>query len=255
MTIADVLHVIDNFAPFEAQAEFDHSGLQVGDPSSACTGVLVAVDLTDGVIEEALRTGCNLIVTHHPAIWSPLAEVRRDSVTGALVYALIEHDLHYAAAHTNVDNCVDGNSERLIRLLGGEPTGHLEEDAYAVTFSLPPIRLSALAAEVRDALQDPTVCYVGEDDVLTAGALCTGAGADDATIAACMRRGLVYLTAEVKHHQFRYVEAAHGHLIVFGHFTSEKIFVTIIREVLEAASVRVVASEQTSPCVCVGEGV
>jgi len=146
-----------------------------------------------------------------------------------------------------VDNCAGGNSERLVALLGGEVTGRLEEDTYAVTFRLSPTRLSDLLKRVQTTLDDPVAYMVGEDDMLTSGALCTGAGADDRTVAATVEKGLVYLSGEFKHHQLRYAEQNKGHLICFGHFTSEKIFVTIIKELLQDA-VKTVDSCQDNPC-------
>ena len=247
MNVKDIYNAIDAFAPFATQADFDCSGLQVGDPAAQVTGVLVAVDLTPAVIDEAKANGCNLIVTHHPAIWGGLTRVREDAYTGRLVADLIRNGLHYIAAHTNVDKAAGGNSERLVRLLGGEITGRLDADDYVVTFRMPETRLSDLLAKVRRELDDPTAYMVGADDVLTQGALSTGAGASDETVAATAQAGSVYLTGEFKHHQLRYAEQNKGHLICFGHFTSEKIFVTIIKELLQDA-VKTVASCQDNPC-------
>ena len=248
LTVRDVYDVIDAFAPFATQAEYDHSGLQVGDMDAPCTGVLTAVDLDEGVIEEALRLGCNVIVTHHPFIWSPLGGLTEQVYAQRLVRKLVRADLHYIAAHTNVDKCPGGNSESMIRLLGGVPTGCMEEDEFALTFEIPAVRLSELVKRARNVLDDPFVYGVGADDLLTHGALCTGAGAMDRVIEACVRKGWVYVSGEFKEHQLRLVAATNGHLVSFGHFTSEKIFVTIIKECLEKAGVPCYASQQEDPC-------
>lgn len=248
MKVIDVYNLIDAFAPFAAQADFDHSGLQVGDFDATVTGVLVAVDLTGAVIDEAAACGCNLIVTHHPAIWQPLAALTEDDYTARLIMRLVRLGMHYIAAHTPVDNAAGGNSERLVTLLGGRVTGRLDCDPYAVTFDMPSISMSALLNRVRTTLSDDAAYMVGRDDEIVRGALCTGAGGDEQTIRTCVQKGLVYLTAEVKHHLLRYVEDNGGHLIVFGHFTSEQIFVTIIQELLMGAPVPVVASQQNNPC-------
>jgi dinuclear metal center YbgI/SA1388 family protein len=247
MKVKDILQKIDAFAPFATQADFDHSGLLVGDAEADVSGVMIAVDLTPEVIREAQDRGCNVIVTHHPAIWSPLAQVTAEDYTARLVCALVRADIHYIAAHTNVDKCAGGNSERLIALLGGKVTGRLPEDEYAITFEMAPTRLLQLLRTVRERLADATAFAVGEDDVLCQGALCTGAGAADGTVEACVKRGLVYLTGELKHHQLRYAEQNNGHLICFGHFTSERIFVTIIKELMQDAGVIAFASCQDNP--------
>ena len=248
MKVKDIYRAIDCFAPFDTQADFDHSGLQVGDFEAEVSGVLVAVDLDFDVIEEAKALGCNLIVTHHPAIWSPLSAVVAADYTSRLVMRLVQADIHYIAAHTNVDKCSGGNSERLAQALGATIEGRLAIDEFAVRFCMQPITLGKLLEKVRSTLHDPLAFAVGENDTLSIGALCTGAGADDDTIAYCCQNGLVYLTGEVKHHQLRYVEQNKGHLICFGHFTSEQIFVRIIIEVLQKAGVVAHASAQKNPC-------
>lgn len=249
MKVQDIVNLIDAFAPFDTQADFDHSGLQVGDAAADVTGVVVAVDLSEAVIDEAKASGCNVIVTHHPAIWQPLEAVVEDDYTQRMVRRLVREDMHYIAAHTNVDKCVGGNSERLVRVLGGTPVGRLPEDDYFVTFNMAPTSLADLLAKVRWVLGDDTAFAIGKNDLLTRGALCTGAGASDQSIAACCRAGYVCLTSEVKHHLLRYAYENGGHLVVFGHYASERIFVDIIMELLQGAAVRAVASCQDNPCI------
>ena len=78
MTVSDIIAAIEGFAPSHYQESWDNTGLQVGDRSAECTGVLVCVDVTPGVVDEAISRGCNLIVSHHPLLFNGLK-----SITGA----------------------------------------------------------------------------------------------------------------------------------------------------------------------------
>lgn len=76
MTIRDVYAFIDSLAPFESQASFDNAGLLVGDPGWEVKGIHVALDVTDRVLDEAEAAGANLLVTHHPLMFSPRQNMR-----------------------------------------------------------------------------------------------------------------------------------------------------------------------------------
>ena len=85
MTVQDIYNAVDEAATFSTQMDFDNAGLLVGDPKANVTSALVALDVTDAVIDEALSRGSNLIVTHHPVIFHAIKNVTSDM----LVYRLI----------------------------------------------------------------------------------------------------------------------------------------------------------------------
>lgn len=248
MIIKDIYDCIDSHAPFAAQMEYDNAGLLVGNAAAPCTGVLVAVDMSESVIRQAEERGCNCIVTHHPLLWSAMRRVTDADYVGRLTRLLIAKDIHYIAAHTNVDGCTDGNSESLIRALGATIDGRLAEDDFVVRCHWPkPMMMSELLALVQRCLDDPLAYAVGKDVPVQQGALCTGAGCSDKILDACVREGLVYISGEAKHHQLRFVEDCGGHLIVVGHYASERIFVSIVGEWLRNAGVRVCEAVETNP--------
>lgn len=247
VTVQDVYQTIDAFAPFDTQEAFDHSGLQVGDLYAPVHRILVAVDMCESLIQEAQAKECDLIITHHPMLWAPLHTITEQDYVGRTMRHLIQRGMHYMACHTNVDKCVGGNSDTLIAMLDGTPTGSLPESEFALTFDVKPQKLSELLSLVRTRLADPYAYSVGADEVVTRCAVCSGAGAMDNVIDACIKNGIVYLTGEVKHHQLRYAADENGKLIVFGHFTSEQIFGTIIKGVLAPLGIPVLVSDQTNP--------
>lgn len=109
MKIADFYNIIDGFAPFSHAYEWDNCGLLLGDKNTEVTRALLALDITSGVITHAEQTGANLIITHHPVIFSPLKSISAQS----LVYRLIRAGISVISAHTNLDIAKHGVNDCL----------------------------------------------------------------------------------------------------------------------------------------------
>lgn len=161
VTISDITAVLENWAPLGRQAGFDNSGLQVGDPSETVTGIVVALDLVPAVIEEAKRTGANLIITHHPNIFKPLSSVITDDWNGALVWRLAQAGIAHYAIHTNLDATTGGVSFALAEQFGLENLSILapEKDALCKLVTFAP---DSHADAVREALADAGAGHIGE---------------------------------------------------------------------------------------------
>ncbi len=114
----DIVAVMEQLAPPGLAEEWDNSGWQVGDPVADVSKVLLALDVTPEVVEEAVERGAQLIISHHPVLLKGIKSVRRDNLPGGLVYRLIEAGIGVYAAHTNLDSARDGVNEVLARLLG-----------------------------------------------------------------------------------------------------------------------------------------
>ena len=105
-TIADVVKVLERFAPKAYQESYDNSGLQVGDSADFVTGVLVCIDVTEAIVDEAIAQGSNLIISHHPLIFKPLkAVVGRNYIERCVMKALANGIAIYAG-HTNVESAL-----------------------------------------------------------------------------------------------------------------------------------------------------
>lgn len=101
--VNDIYKFIDSFAPFATSMDFDNCGLLVGNNNANVDNVLVSLDITNRVVEEAINLGANLIISHHPVIFKPMKNVMHDSV----VYNLIKNDISAICAHTNLDMAED----------------------------------------------------------------------------------------------------------------------------------------------------
>lgn len=104
MKIRDVIAYLNQLAPPSLQESYDNAGLIVGDQNSECKGVLTCLDSTEAVVEEAIKKGCNLIVAHHPIVFSGLKSITGKNYIERTIIKAIKHDIAIFAIHTNLDN-------------------------------------------------------------------------------------------------------------------------------------------------------
>jgi dinuclear metal center YbgI/SA1388 family protein len=118
MKIYDLTSFIETVAPLSLQEDYDNAGLITGDPSWECSGVLCTLDVTEDVIDEAVRKKCNCIVAHHPLIFRGLKKITGYNQVERTVIAAIKNNIAVYAAHTNLDNVIDGVNGKIADKLG-----------------------------------------------------------------------------------------------------------------------------------------
>lgn len=117
--ISDVIKEIKNICPESIQEKWDNSGLQVGDTQQKCTGILLALDVTMAVVDEAIEAKLNLIVAHHPILFSPLKSLDKNGNSiQKILYKCIEKGISIYTAHTNWDKVANGVSKVMANKLG-----------------------------------------------------------------------------------------------------------------------------------------
>ncbi|QDA61847.1 Nif3-like dinuclear metal center hexameric protein [Hymenobacter jejuensis] len=117
-TVLDLTRVLEAAAPLAYQESYDNAGLQCGDPQVVVQGVLIALDCTPAVIDEAIRRGCNVVVAHHPVVFKPLKRLTGANEVEQTLMKAIKNDVAIYAAHTNLDNVVRGVNRKLAEKLG-----------------------------------------------------------------------------------------------------------------------------------------
>lgn len=118
MIIRDILNIINDAAPFIYQETYDNSGLQLGDYQAEVKGILLTIDITEDVIDEAVNKGLNLVVCHHPLIFSGIKRLSEDTVTERIIRRAIRGDINIIAVHTNADNMYGGVNSMISSKLG-----------------------------------------------------------------------------------------------------------------------------------------
>ena len=118
--VRDLVAAIGAAAPWGQAAEWDRVGLHIGDADAEVAGVLVALDATPAVVDEAAARGCSVLLTHHPLLFKPVARVTADDPVGALVLRMARAGVAHVAAHTNLDASAAGVSVALAEGIGLE---------------------------------------------------------------------------------------------------------------------------------------
>jgi dinuclear metal center YbgI/SA1388 family protein len=151
MKASAIIEVLESFAPPAYQESYDNSGLQVGDAHTEISGALLTLDITDAVLDEAIARNCNLIIAHHPVIFSGLKRLTSANHVQRIVQKAIKNDLLIYAAHTNMDNARAGVNKIIADRLGLEDTAILQmmTSTLRKLYTFAP---RADADKVRDAL-------------------------------------------------------------------------------------------------------
>ncbi len=230
MIVNDILQAMDAIAPFRLTMDFDNTGLLIGDPNAVVSGVVLALDCTDEVIETAKAQKANLIITHHPVIFHGIKNVRADSV----VYQVIRNDMHVISAHTNLDIAEGGVNDCLAAELGltqlrGLTATDDEHSLGRVGTLSTELSAEELAQKAKQILGNVAVRYTDGGKAIRTVAVCGGAG--DSELANAISCGAdALITGEVAHHIF--IEAAHRGmtLIEAGHFHTENVVLNTVRD-------------------------
>ncbi len=243
MIIDDVIRFLDGRFHPELQEDYDNAGFLVGDGREECTGVLVALDLTEEVVHEAVALGFNLVVTHHPVIFGGVKSITDRTTMGRLLMEMVRGGVAAYAAHTNLDNLPDGvngilaqklemHNTQILKvsdeLTTSTPEGEkrLQVGAGMVGDLLCEMDVEAFLTSVKQRLGLPCVRMSGERRTIRRVAICGGAGSF--LIGEAMRAGAdIYLTSDLKYHDFQRPERGMV-LADIGHYESEQFAKEII---------------------------
>jgi len=254
MKIKDVTCVIERFASLGWQESYDNSGLIVGRPDDEVHRALLAVDVTDEVLDEAEREGCDLVVTHHPIVFHPLKRFNSADPTQRCVERAIRCGIALYACHTNLDSAPGGMSWHLARQLGVEELRVLQpsEAGEGVGFGVvgrlrEPEQTAAFMRRMQLKLGLEVVRHsrVATSEVARV-AVCTGAGAS--LIDTARRAGAdLYVTADLKYNDFMTPDGA---LTVadIGHFESEYGAIQLLYDVLSKNLITFAVRKSEASC-------
>jgi dinuclear metal center YbgI/SA1388 family protein len=120
LIINDIINIMENFAPSEFKQDFDNVGLMVGDRNSKVQSILIALDCTLEVIEEAKAKECNLIISHHPLLFRKPSTITNDTLIGKKIISLVKNNITLYSSHTNLDAVTNGVNHEIMNILGFE---------------------------------------------------------------------------------------------------------------------------------------
>jgi len=120
MKIKEITNYLESVAPLHYQESYDNAGLLVGDANREIDAALITLDCTEEVVEEAIENNCNLIIAHHPIIFSGLKKITGQNYVERTIIKAIKNDIAIYAIHTNLDNIKTGVSAKIAEILGVE---------------------------------------------------------------------------------------------------------------------------------------
>lgn len=230
MLCRDIMNVIELTYPKYAALEWDNVGLLVGRTEKEVKKIYVALDATDEVIDAAIEHGADMLITHHPLIFSPMKKITDEHFIGSRVVKLLQHDISYYAMHTNYD--VLGMAE-----LAGKMLRLHEDDVFEVTDLEKNIgvgRIGKLEKEmtlseccewVKETFKLPAVRVFGDvDRKVTCAAISPGSGKHMSELA--IEKGAdVLITGDIDHHEGIDAVSRGLSIIDAGHYGLEYIFI------------------------------
>lgn len=252
VNVKTVSDYINSFAPYDTQCAWDNSGLLVGDPDSEVKKVGLCLDLTDETLKAALDNEVDLVITHHPLIFTP----QKSFIKGDKAFELASRGVSLISAHTPYDCATGGVNDTLCELLGITEVNCVETEETPV----PMVRIGNVkeqtsiefASFVAEKLN--TICRVVDcSNKIKRVAVCGGAGMD--FMPEVIKAGAdAYVTGEMKHHEMLAAKEAGLTVIEAGHFETENPSMTALKNKLENyfSQAEFVSLKQSSPVKFIG---
>lgn len=239
--VTEVAQYLESIAPLHLQEKYDNSGLLIGNGDGIVTGAIICLDCTEEIIDEAVRMDCNLIISHHPAIFYGVKRITGSNMTERIIRKAIKEDIALYAIHTNLDNVLsNGVNERIAKHLGFEiegilrpavsPSGSETGSGILATIAEPLLEVEFLQL-LKDRMKSEVIKHSRLLGVpISRVAICGGSGSfllEDARAAGVQ----ALITADYKYHGF--FDADGGLLICdIGHYESEQYTINLIQELI-----------------------
>jgi len=244
MVMAKVREIVDYFeklVPKEMKMDFDNVGLLAGTMDTDVSRVLIALDISPAVIDEAIACGAQMIISHHPLFFD-LKAVNDGSTTGQNIIALISNGISGLCMHTNLDSVKGGVNDALAEALGVETEGWLEGPRFTsegVEYGVgryghieTPMDMDKFLTYVKEKLHTNGLRYHDAGCPVRKVALCGGSGGE--YLDAAIEKGCdTLVTADIKYHQFLEARARGLNLIDADHFCTENVVVPVIEKMLK----------------------
>lgn len=237
MKVREIVEILEQSVPLAWQESYDNAGLTVGNPEAEVCKVLVALDATEEVVNEAIELGAQMVVTHHPIIFRPIKRLACENRQQRTIAKAIAHNIALYAAHTNLDGAPDrGISHHLAGVLGLQEERLLEPSntegvGIGIVGTLPkPVDSEEFLATIKERLGVKALRHSPiRIDKVERVAICSGSGGSLIESAEVAGADL-YLSADFKYHDF--VDADRMILVDAGHFETEICAIDILFDIL-----------------------
>ena len=243
---SDIINIMEEYANSNLAEDWDNVGLMVGDENKTISKILVALDIDDKIIDEAIEKNCDMIITHHPFIFKGIKSIKASDTIGSRIIKLIKSNICVFSAHTNLDIAKNGTNDTLANLLNLEKISNLFEKDNSVVglgrvgqlFETMPF--SKLIENVKKVLNLDSLVVSGNLDIpVKKVGICTGAGGEIDFMLQAVSKGCdVYITGDIKYHNSQVANDLGLCLIDATHYASEAIIIPVICDYINSCSRR-----------------
>lgn len=232
-TVSDVERLVGEIAPYELAEEWDNVGLLFGHAGATVTRALVALDLTQEALEQAKALGAQLIVTHHPIMFSARRRVTDADREGRLMLAMAEAGIAHIAAHTNLDSAPGGVNDTLMEAMG---CANVRGEGFVRVGELPEgMTFGALCERAASRLHASIRAYGAPERPARVLGCCSGAGGGE--VEAAKKLGAdCFITGEIRHHEALDAVDSGVAVIEAGHYETENPVCEVLRCALQNAA-------------------
>lgn len=242
MTIREIADILNAYAPVSLAEDFDNVGLLIGNGDREVRKALLTLDVDEFVAEEAVRWGADIIISHHPIMFSPIQKITGDTSEGRCILNLIENKIALYSAHTNLDSAHGGLNDLMCEILALENCRVLSNPdndfGLGRVGKLPEeITLCELAEKVKGLFGLDSIRYSGADmRTVSTVALCSGGGGS-MVYDAVSSGADVYISGDLKYNNIRDLVFSGMGFIEIPHYSSEifapKLFEKILGDAIE----------------------
>ena len=241
--VRDLMEFLNGVAPFDLQEDYDNAGLIVGRETQVVTGVIVSLDATEEVIEEAIDKGCNVVLSHHPILFKGIKRLNGSNYVERAIIKAIKNDIALIAIHTNLDNVLsNGVNERIamtiglqdIEILRNKNSLHTDYLVGSGVIGFMPESMPAkdFLVHLKEKMKAGCIKYteIVKENIRKV-AICGGSGGfllNDAI----GQRADIFVTSDYKYHEFF---DADGKIIIadIGHYESEQYTIDLLLELIK----------------------
>ena len=229
MRVEKLGEIIEKISPLHTQESWDNSGFQIKFEAAPISKILVALEITDDVIDEACELKAEAVIVHHPMFFSSVKNIYDNEVTGNYIVKLIQNNINVYANHTPFDKCDGGNNDYLAKLLGLYDVRKVSDDEGFLRIGKADrewhIREYIDKVSERLDIDKRFFSFAGDFDfnVKNIG-ICTGSGVEFARKAFDIGCNL-FITGDLKYHDAQNARESGINILDIGHYGSEKIFI------------------------------
>lgn len=237
--VSDICNIMEQIAPTEYAEDYDNVGLLVGDVNSEVTGILITLDATVDTVDLALKHKCNLIITHHPLIFSPLKRVTANGAIDSVVYKLISNNISLYSAHTNFDKADGGTDDVLAKAIGMVAPQRLcteilngKNIGLGRYGNITPVSAGELKKVLFEQTGSSPVSTSCDDKIIRCVASCAGSGGSLIEYA-LEKKADIFITGETDYHKALDAKRAGLDIMLCSHAASEQISLNSLKSALQ----------------------